>query len=170
MLRATLDTSVLMEYWKEQDKATVVEALVQRAREGVLDLAVSARLREDVPCPPLAERINELPLLSVQEIGAVTRLDHWVLDRDVLGSDCFVVVSENPPMAEPRKGGKPPDWRDWDHLHAHYLSGRDVFLTWDTGMLALAEGLREKVGITVMRPEEFLARSESATGPGEEQR
>lgn len=164
MERATLDTSVLMEYWKQQPKVAVVEALLQRAREGVLDLAISARVREDVPRPPLADRINELPLLSVQETGAVTRLDYWVLDRDMLGSDDFVAVEQNPPTPAAGKGGNPPDWRDWDHLHAHYLSGRDVFLTWDTGMLARAEALRAKLGITVMCPEAFLARPQCATG------
>lgn len=165
MKRATLDTSVLLEYWKQQEKESVVEILLQRAQGGALELAISARVREDVPRPPLAGRINELPLLSVREVGAVIRPDHWVLDRDDLGSTGFVEVSKAPPQSSRPKGGQPPDWRDWDHLHAHYLSGRDAFLTWDTGMLAQATVLRERLGISVLSPEDFLAQLDGGAIP-----
>jgi hypothetical protein len=160
-LRATLDTSVLMEYWKQQKKADVVRKLLERAQAGRLDLVISARILEDVPRPPLADRINELPVLSVQATGAVTRLDYWVLGRDLLGSEAFAAVEKNPPRPASGKGteggGRQPDWRDWDHLHVHYLSGRDVFLTFDTGMLKIADELRARLGVTVLSPEQFLS-------------
>jgi len=55
-------------------------------------------------------------------------------------------------------GRKGPDWRDWDHLHAHMLADRDVSLTWDKGILCLAPELRTQLGVQVMSPEEYLNR------------
>lgn len=36
------------------------------------------------------------------------------------------------------------------------LEGRDVFLTWDGGILELADALRSRFRIVVMKPEAFL--------------
>ena len=71
------------------------------------------------------------------------------------------------PRSTPRFG-KAPDWRDWDHLHAHYLRRRDVFLTWDGGILDCADELKGKLDIVVMRPEEYLEQHErkSTGSPG----
>lgn len=55
------------------------------------------------------------------------------------------------------QGKTTPDWRDWDHLHAHHLSGRDVFLTWDRRILDVGAELRERLGIIVVQPEDYLA-------------
>ena len=41
-------------------------------------------------------------------------------------------------------------------LYGHVVAGRDVFLTWDGGILRLAPELRERLRIRVMQPEEFL--------------
>lgn len=157
MSSATLDTNLLLEYWKNQKKRTVVERLVQLARDGALDLAVTSRIREDVPYPPLSEKIDALPKLEVREIGSVTRLDFWVLGRDMLGSDHFVETAGSLDAEFRRLGKTPPDWRDWDHLHAHFLSGRHVFLTWDRRVLDVAEELRMQLGMVVVTPEAYLA-------------
>jgi len=55
-----------------------------------------------------------------------------------------------------QRGKKPPDWRDWDHLDAHYLLQRDVFLTWDNRIICLSKELKDNFGINVSRPEEYL--------------
>ena len=89
MPSATLDTNLLVEYWKNQAKAAVVEGLLELAQSGQLDLAVTARIREDIPQPPLSDRINRLREISVQEIGTVMRLGVGVLGRDSLGDDGF---------------------------------------------------------------------------------
>lgn len=152
----TLDTNLLLEYWMVQSKRTIVEQLFKYAEDGVLDLAVTARIREDIPRLPLSKKINELAKLDVQEIGSVTRLDYWVLGRDMLGSDQFVEVSSAVNATLQQQGKNPPDWRDWDHLHAHYLAGRDVFLTWDKRVLETALDLHSQLGIVVMKPEDYI--------------
>ena len=145
MPSATLDTNLLQEFWRDQAKAAVVERLLGLARSGQLDLAVTARIREDVPRPPLSDLINELSELNVQEIGSVTRLGHWVLGRDRLGDDRFIEVSHRLTEELCRRSMQPPDWRDWDHIHAHYLAGRGVFLTWDKRILDAAPSLAQRV-------------------------
>jgi hypothetical protein len=44
-------------------------------------------------------------------------------------------------------------------LHAHFIQGRDVFLTWDKGLLDLGK-LLAAAGFTirVMQPEDYLAK------------
>lgn len=155
--RVTLDTNLPIEYLKAQEKSDVVERLLQLARDGLLDLAVTARIHEDVTHPPLSERIEALLGQDIQEIGSVTRLGYWELGRDMLGSDEFVETSAALDAGLERQGRRPPDWRDWDHIHAHYLAGRDVFLTWDKDVLSLEEQLRTRLGIIVMKPEDYLA-------------
>jgi len=63
--KLTLDTNLLLEYWKQQKRMDVTEKLLSLARLGKIDLAVTARIREDIPRPPLADRINELPELQI---------------------------------------------------------------------------------------------------------
>lgn len=152
----TLDASVLLEYWKDQQKKATVEELLQLAERGEIELAVTARIREDVPDVPLAARVNQLPELGIEETGSVARLDFWVLDRDHLGSDEFESLRlQLQSEWKPGNHGL-PDWRDWDHLHAHMLQGRDVFLTWDKAILRLDPRL-QPFGIRVTTPEEYLS-------------
>ena len=162
MRTATLDTNLLLEYWKEQPKAAVVERLLDLAQDSQLDLAVTSRISADVPRPPLSERINDLPELDIATIGSVFRLDFSFLDgEDVLAGgtrmESFIAVADRITEDFLRRSHKPPDVRDWDHLHGHYLAGRDVFLTWDKRILDVAPGLQDELGIVVMKPEDYLS-------------
>jgi hypothetical protein len=156
-MRVTLDTSVLQEYWKDQAKRAVVERLLALAAMKDIDLAITARVREDIPDRPLASEIDALPEIGVHETGSVARFDYWVLDRDHLGSEEFEAFRLG--LESARKEGDPrlPDWRDRDHLHAHMLQGRTVFLTWDVPILRLAKVLEDRFGVRVESPEDFLA-------------
>ena len=157
---ATIDTNIPQELWRSQERAKIVESLIDLAFRGCVDLAVTTRIALDIPNPPLSDRIRELPQLGIKSIGAPGR---WGVSTwgggDVWGSDLF---KETHALIEDQLEGervakrKRPDWRDWDHLHGHYLAGRDVFLTWDTGIIGIASVLRAKLGITVMKPEQYL--------------
>ena len=152
----TLDTSVIVEYLEKRRKAMIVESLLELAQNEQLDLRVTGRIREDIPRQPLSDRINELPELGIREIGSIIRTGHWRPGRDMAGSTKFQEVVDSIPETSSQPKRKRPDWRDWDHVQTHYLKGRDVFLTWDKGILNAAPHLKEKLGIVIMTPENYL--------------
>lgn len=131
--RLTLDTNLLQAYWLDQAKRDLVEQLLQLAAAGEVDLVVTNRITADIPGEPLAQRLRELPEMGIGKIGGAFRLDVSELDGgDMLGSDLFVSLTEQANIELLRRGrrtDKIPDWRDWDHLHGHFLKRRDVFLT-----------------------------------------
>ena len=157
---ATLDTNVLVEHWKDRNKAAITRTLLDLAKSGLLDLAVTSRIREDIPDPPLADRIAELRALQVQQIGSV-----FVLGLSALGGGDMLADDEFPEVMaqiedlfnEQGRVRNRPDWRDWQHVWGHYLKGRDVFLTWDRPILDAATELKAKLGIVVMKPEDLLS-------------
>ena len=159
MITVTLDTNVLVEYWQNRKNVLFTESLLDLAQQRKIDLAITSRISADIPDLPLANRINDLPQLNVQQIGAVFRLDHSSFDGgDMLGSDAFVNVVDSLDNRFDREGRvkRRPDCRDWDHLHGHYLSDRDVFLTWDRPILEVASELQQRLGMVVTTPHEFL--------------
>lgn len=161
-MRVTLDTSVLMEYWKDQQKRAVVGRLLGLAEDEEIDLAITARVREDIPYEPMASKVNALDEIGVRETGSVTRLGSWELGRDQLGSEEFEAFRLELESARKESDAKLPDGRDWDHLHAHMLQERTVFLTWDGPILRLKEALRDRFGIRVQPPDDFPRRDRSS--------
>lgn len=156
---ATLDTNIFMELWRDQKNAHVTQSLLDLADSKQVDLAVTNRINADIPNSPLADRIRSLRQINVKRIGAVFRLDRSALGSgDMLGSEDFIKVMDSIEHNFDRQGRKKrrPDWRDWDHLHGHYLTGRDVFLTWDNPILEVASELLVSLGLAVMKPEAFL--------------
>ena len=161
--KVTLDTNILQEYWKKQDKLRIVEKLLNLAEDGELDLAVTTRISKDIPHPPLSHRINQLPKLRIQEIGAVFRLGLSPLDgKDLIQDPKFATFCHSLSLGLSKRGRTPPDWRDWDHIHGHYLAKRDVFLTWDKRVLECARKLKEKFGVVLIKPEESLSNLEES--------
>ena len=155
--KVTLDTNILQEYWKKQDKVRVVEKLLNLAENGELDLAITTRVSADIPHPPLSHRINQLPELRVQQIGAPARWNVSRWDEDYFADPEFSAFLDSLVYEDENEGRKKlPDWRDQDHIQGHYLAKRNVFLTWDTPLLAWAQKLKEKFGVVLMSPEDFL--------------
>jgi hypothetical protein len=157
--RITLDTNLLQEYWREQVKQSVVQQLLDFAKTAAAALVVTARIADDIPGGPLAERLRELPELGIAQIGGVFRLDHSALDGpDMLGSDTFMELQQRADAELLRRGrATVPDWRDWDHVHAHFLKNRDVFLTWDKRLAEAVGIVAEHLPIKAMAPETYLA-------------
>lgn len=155
----TLDTNVVREWWDNRSRIEHVEKLLELGKKLEIDLAVTRRIHEDVPNQPLAAKINVLPNLLIQEIGAVIRLDNWEVGTDTVGVTEFVNFIgsiETSDEFNHMNKDKRPDWRDWDHIHTHYRYGRDYFLTWDSRVLHFEKAF-EDFGIKVMKPEEYLS-------------
>jgi len=155
--KLTLDTNLLQEYWKKRSKYKVIERLISLSKKGRIDLVVTARIREDIPLSPLAEEIDKLSEVNIAETCSITRLGHWVLGRDMLCNGEMNEYWEQIRQKASKQRGELPDWRDEDHIHAHYLLKRDIFLTWDKGILSLADDLKDKFCIIIMTPEEYLS-------------
>jgi hypothetical protein len=155
----TLDTNVLRDYWENRPGREHVEELLRRAAAGEIELAVTERIHEDVPCPPLSNRIAELPTLDILKTATAARMDKWELGHHMLGEQAFVDAAQRitDEMAKTMKREKLPDSRDWDHVHAHHLLHRDVFLTRDKKLLHAIALLPEELRVTAMTPEKFLS-------------
>ena len=155
----TLDTNVVREWWDNRSKVEHVEKLLELGRKFEIDLAVTGRIHDDVPNQPLAAKINDLPSLLIDEIGAVMRLNNWEAGTDTVGVTEFVNFIgsiETSDEFNHMNKCKRPDWRDWDHIHTHYRYSRDYFLTWDNKVLHFKK-VFEDFGIKVMKPEEYLS-------------
>lgn len=156
-VRLTLDTNLLQELWKKRSKREVVERILALPD---VDLAVTATIHEDVPRSPLADRLRDLPTLGISQTPRLARFGTWVLGVDMLGSQDFVDFEAQVQANWAPGNRRLPDQRDLDHLHAHLAQGRDVFLTWDRAILALAPELTLRLGITVKSPEDYLDRAD----------
>ena len=156
--KVTLDTNVLQEYWKQRVNRDVVKELLSLAREGTIELGVTRRIEDDIPRPPLSAELAKLPALGVKTTPGMFRLNVSRLGQDMWGDEEFAQFESTGNDLAVKRGRKPPDWRDWDHLHAHYALGRDAFLTWDKGILCLASELKARFQMVVMKPEDFLTR------------
>jgi hypothetical protein len=161
--KLTLDTNLLYRYWKPQnekdkEKKILVEKLLNLAKLGKVDLAVTRRIRQDIPKPPLSDRLKDLPELHIVETGSIARFDgSWLLDgREMFADPKFHGFLPTAQKLAKERGETPPDDRDWDHLDAHYLLQRDIFLTWDDGIICLSKELKDIFGINVCRPDDYL--------------
>ena len=159
----TLDTDVFL----KMKRGELVDILEFRGTHPV-DLAVSQRIREDILLRPDEEQllfdayIRRIP--SIMRCSFDSRAQRFLLNPKFNKPGCteFLKFTESVINSYFKpKGETPPGYLDWDHLHAHYLSGRDIFLTDDQKILKIKEQLKEELGITVMNFEDFLNSFES---------
>ncbi|MGZ4415743.1 MAG: hypothetical protein ACXVRZ_15425, partial [Gaiellaceae bacterium] len=89
---ATVDANIVHDILKPPRRHRV-QALLDLQARGLVELAVSGHVREDIPEDPLATELQQLHELDVT--GGVFRLDHSRLDGpDALGSQAFLAVQE----------------------------------------------------------------------------
>ncbi len=160
----TLDTNVVREWWDNRSKVEHVKKLIELGEKFEIDLAVTGRIHDDVPDQPLAAKINDLPNLLIDEIGAIIRIDNWKPGIDTGGVTEFVNFIgsiETSDKFNNMNEKKRPDWRDWDHIHTHYRYGRNYFLTWDRRILHFQKEF-EDFGIKVMKPEDYLSQHQQS--------
>ena len=159
----TLDTDVFLKMKREES----VDMLEFR-KTYLVDLAVSQRIHEDIKLHPDEEQflsdhyIRMIP--SIMRCSFDSKAQRFLINPNFNkpGSTEFLKSAESiiNSYFKP-KGETPPGYLDWDHLHAHYLSGRDLFLTDDKKILKIKEQLKEELGIIVMNLEDFLNSFES---------
>src|SRR4051794_30568994 len=88
VLTVTLDTDTVRDLWENDARSAAVRQLIEMSRTGIVDLAVTRHIEEDIPRRPLADQINRLPQLGIQITGGVFVLGVSRLGgSDGLGSD-----------------------------------------------------------------------------------
>ena len=158
IIHVTIDTNILQELWRNQDKSEIVKDLLTLSDKGRLDLAVTTRIEYDIPLPPLSERFDELPVLGVQKIGTVGRWGVSTWGGGDFWSDGRAVEVESAIASSLHERGlRAPETADFDHIFGHHIAERDVFLTWDKAILRAADLFREHLGVRIVAPEDFLA-------------
>ena len=126
-----------------------------------VDLAVSHRIRDDLPLNSSDEQflrdnyIRKIP--SIMRFCFDSKSKRFLLNPefDKPGSTEFLKMAESIIDSFRKTGENPPEYLDWDHLHAHYMSGRDIFVTEDKKILKVGCQLKA-LGIRVMKFEELL--------------
>ena len=160
MLAVTIDTNVFCEYIAKQDKWKEAEQVFALAEQGKIRPAATTRVWADIPNGPLRKKFESLfakPWFRLSR--AATKLDSDTGEETDYASDFMIDDFMDALKKRDRKNGrrkKIPSQNDRDHVQGHYLSRRDVFLTWDQQVLRWAEELKPRFGILAMMPEEFL--------------
>ena len=161
MLEVTIDTNVFQEYVRKQEQWKVAEQVFALAEQGKIYLTVTTRVRADIPDGPLREAFESrlakpgftLSPAAIQYDSESGEGTDYTSDFMI---DDFMDALEKRDRERGRGKKSIPSQNDRDHVQGHYLSRRDVFLTWDKGVLRWAEDLKPRFGMIVMQPEAFL--------------
>ena len=161
MLEVTIDTNVFQEYEKKQEQWKEAEKVFVLAEQGKIDMTLTTRARADMPDGPLREAFESrlakpgftLSPAAIQYDSDSGEGTDYTSDFMI---DDFMDALEKRDREHGRGKKSIPSQNDRDHVQGHYLSRRDVFLTWDKGVLRWAEDLKPRFGMIVMQPEAFL--------------
>jgi hypothetical protein len=172
----TLDTNCIINLFDlKAQTPTSIDALSEIIRSGLsgkANVAITTRVEADLLGDRNVERKEQmLRMIEVLPVvGTIARFDVSKWDGgDVLGGDdSSKIEAEIQAILFP--GGLTRNDRrynnkqmDIDHLVGHFINGRDIFVTDDTGILKKRDALRASPGITVMTPEECVAHLQRMT-------
>lgn len=141
---ATCDTTVVIDALKGEREAAV--SLFAAARAGRVDIAFSTRLKVEL----LSYRLSDVALLVGSEPRIVGTTGRWEVSTWDSGDVYQAEGSVSTPGPE---GLGRYGMMDSDHLEAHRLAGRDVFVTNDVDLLKEARARR----IAAKTPEQLIA-------------
>lgn len=156
----TLDTNVVRDLWRDDARwRDDVEQILELARSGAVEIAVSRHIDNDITDGNLAEQLHQL----LQEGVLIRSQGLFIFGESTFdGGDRFgdqAIIDLEVEMRAIHASGQgpvPPERDDWLLMHAHAVYFRDYFLTRDGGILRLADELAD-VGITVLAPRDYLA-------------
>lgn len=153
----TLDTNEVI----NMKRGKILDPLTLREK-CPLDLAVTQRIRDDLSLNPSDEQfltngyIRRIPSIMRNSYDSKSRRFLLNPEFDKPGSTEFVRLAESIIDSFKKSGKSLPQYLDFDHIHAHYLAGRDIFVTEDGDILKTRSQLRD-IGIRIMNFEELLS-------------
>ncbi len=160
-MRVTLDTNVVLSGLDGKDGGVL--ATLRRLHEsGTIHIAVSSRALQDKHSDSDKQRMQRdlAAFVQLPRVAAPFRFDESYWDgHDVFCGEADGRVGDALErifgVVPSRMGKRKNQLRDVDHLTAHWMARRDVFLTNDQGILDKATKLLQ-FGIRVMNPADFL--------------
>lgn len=154
MIKITIDTSVIA-----NETSPTLEYLVLAHEQGLLDVGVTSRFRMDKDNDPDRERAERQKVIvaklknipSTFLIGADYE-DHEVgmLTDTELHQQLFCLFE----IDHTNRGGRHTAY-DVDHLYAHIVTGRELFLTYEKKFVKKRQILKE-LGINISFPDEAV--------------
>jgi hypothetical protein len=167
-MKLTLDTNCLINHFDTQSATATsreeIAQLIRYATSGRAEIVIATRVEADLDQDKDEERRASLKrnLAMFEVIGSVLRWyeslwdgsDLWVDKKThVLADEIQKVLFPGLAQDDKRFGNK---LRDVDHIAAHAMAGRDIFITDDSHLNKRAEELK-KLGAVVMRPAQCVA-------------
>ena len=153
----TLDTNVIL----KMKRGEILDPLKLREK-CPLDLAVTQRIRDDLSLNLSDEQflensfIRRIPSIMRNSYDSDSKRFLLNPEFDKPGSTEFLQVAESIIEGLKHTGENPPEYLDFDHIHAHYMSGRDIFVTEDKKILKMSSKLKD-LGIRIMNFEKLLS-------------
>ncbi|WP_339829433.1 hypothetical protein [uncultured Parvibaculum sp.] len=168
-LRVTLDTNCLINSFDDTSATATslddLRKLLQLARDGIVEIAVTTRVKVDLQRDADVTRRAEMlsHASQFQEVGTLGRWgvstwgggDFYVGDAQIRQTAQIQgILFPNLSIDDKRRANK---MNDVDHLFGHLRNSRDVFVTDDGGILRKSSQLKEALGIVVMCPAECVS-------------
>jgi len=154
-MKLTLDSTCIHDFFT-RDK-TNIQILIDDARAGLCELAVTSRTQPDIPHDPLASELQKLPQLGIKTVGTVARLDVSYYGEDYYAGDEIEKCEEKirTIMFPGQKHDK--HLNDIDHLLGHIINERDYFITSDKDFLDHRDRLKEALNVKIVTPDEYVS-------------
>lgn len=160
----TLDTNIPYRWFENHKERVIFKKLLDWQTSGAIEIVVTRTILKDVPREPYRTKVQNLPELDVRIVGTVFRLGESLLGGlDMVGSRKFREFEEKLLLEFPNM--KEPNQNDLDHIHAHLLNKRDVFLTFEKAILNLQERIQSELGVCVRHPRRFLDSLHNGSNP-----
>ncbi len=161
-LSLTVDTNVL---WNliEPDRPGHQDAsrLFALHEAGQVSIAVTTRTDFDVPDGHIRRLLDGLEVMA-RPIGTAARIGFsrigmgdMIVDEEYQEQE-QALMNLLFPNSDPQSPKHKNRLADIDHLLGHHLNSRDIFITNEKGILARRKQLKDKFGIQVMSPAQFL--------------
>jgi hypothetical protein len=167
-MKLTLDTNCLINHFDHESATATsrdeIAQLIRYATSGRAEVVITTRAEADLNQDKNDERRERLKrtLAMFKIIPSVLRWDESSWDGGDVWADnnAGVLADEIQKVLFPALSSESNNFgnkiRDVDHITAHAMDRRDIFVT-DDGRLNQRAGELEKLGVVVMRPAECVA-------------
>ena len=168
MLKITLDTNCIINFFDTTFTTAIsvkeLSEIINYATKGVIDIAITTRIGLDlskdknkVRQVSLFKQLNMFPKIPcIARFGITTYGDHekfWSKEDIELEKELLVNIFPTLTKDDKRYTNK---IADIDHLIAHIISKRDIFVTDDIKLLKTANLLDQKYHLIVDSPKQCL--------------